>query len=37
MEPQLLDGPLDNPNSELRELWLRGPEGHMVVLSGPKG
>ena len=30
-----LDGPLDNPNSGLREIWLRGPEGYTVVVAGP--
>jgi hypothetical protein len=36
-DASVLDGPLDNPNSQLREVWLRGPEGYMVVVSGPKG
>jgi len=31
----VLDGPLFNPNAQHRELWLRGPEGYVVVVSGP--
>ena len=31
----VLDGPLVNPNSGMREIWLRGPEGYAVVVSGP--
>lgn len=31
----VLDGPLVNPNSGLREIWLRGPEGYTVVVAGP--
>ncbi|MEO6123698.1 MAG: VOC family protein, partial [Ilumatobacteraceae bacterium] len=30
----VLEGPLDNPNSRLREVWLRGPEGYVVVVAG---
>ena len=30
----VLDGPLKNPNSHLREVWLRGPEGYVVVAGG---
>jgi len=30
----ILDGPLVNPNSGLRELWLQGPEGYTVVAAG---
>jgi hypothetical protein len=33
-EAVVLDGPLLNPNSGLREVWLRGPEGYVVVLAG---
>jgi catechol 2,3-dioxygenase-like lactoylglutathione lyase family enzyme len=32
---EVLDGPLTNPNSHLREVWLRGPEGYTVVVAGP--
>jgi hypothetical protein len=31
----ILDGPLLNPNSGQREVWVRGPEGYVVVVSGP--
>jgi hypothetical protein len=24
-----------NPNAKQRELWLRDPDGHTVVLAGP--
>ena len=30
----VLDGPLVNPNSGQREVWIRGPEGYVVVVSG---
>jgi catechol 2,3-dioxygenase-like lactoylglutathione lyase family enzyme len=30
----ILDGPLVNPNSHQREVWLRGPEGYVVVAAG---
>jgi len=31
----ILDGPLVNPNSGQREVWVRGPEGYVVVVAGP--
>lgn len=31
----VLDGPLENPNAGHREIWLRGPEGYVVVVAGP--
>jgi hypothetical protein len=31
----ILEGPLLNPNSRRREVWLRGPEGYVVVVAGP--
>lgn len=31
----ILEGPLLNANSGLCEVWLRGPEGYVVVVSGP--
>lgn len=31
----VIDGPLDNPNSHLREIWLRHPDGYVVVVAGP--
>jgi predicted enzyme related to lactoylglutathione lyase len=30
----ILDGPLLNPNSGRREVWVRGPEGYVVVAAG---
>ncbi len=33
----VLDGPLFNPNAQHREVWLRGPEGYVVVVAGPSG
>jgi len=30
----ILDGPLVNPNSGQREVWVRGPEGYVVVAAG---
>jgi hypothetical protein len=35
-DAEILDGPLFNPNARHRELWLRGPEGYVVVVSGPR-
>lgn len=32
---EVLDGPLDNPNSHQREIWVRGPDSYTVVLAGP--
>jgi len=34
---EVLDGPLRNPNSGLHEVWVRGPEGYVVVVAGPAG
>src|SRR5262245_6252016 len=31
----VLDGPLFNPNSRNREVWVRGPEGYVVGVAGP--
>ncbi len=33
----VLEGPLLNPNSGQREVWLRGPEGYVVVVAGANG
>ena len=30
-------GPLVNPNAQHREVWLRDPDGHLVVVSSPYG
>ncbi len=32
---EVLEGPLMNPNSRQREIWLCGPEGYVVVAAGP--
>ena len=32
---EIADGPLVNPNAKQREVWLRGPEGYLVVIAGP--
>jgi predicted enzyme related to lactoylglutathione lyase len=32
---EIIDGPLTNPNSHQREVWLRCPEGYVVVAAGP--
>lgn len=34
---EVLDGPLFNPNPRHFEVWLRGPEGYVVVVAGPDG
>lgn len=31
---EIVDGPLVNPNSHQREVWLRAPEGYVVVAAG---
>lgn len=31
----VIDGPLENPNSLLREIWLCHPDGYVVVIAGP--
>lgn len=33
----VLEGPKENSNAQHRELWLRDPEGYVVVLAGPYG
>jgi hypothetical protein len=34
-EAIVLDGPLLNPSSGHKEVWLQGPEGYVVVVAGP--
>ena len=34
---QVLEGPKENRNAQHRELWLRDPDGYVVVLAGPYG
>ncbi|MES0880935.1 VOC family protein [Roseibium sp. SCP14] len=31
----IIQGPLENPNSGQRELWLHDPDGYTVVISAP--
>src|ERR1700704_2545893 len=31
---EVIDGPFVNPNAQQRELWLRDPDGYVVVLAG---
>ena len=33
--PTVLEGPMTNPLAGHREVWLRGPEGYVVVVAGP--
>ncbi len=35
-ETEILDGPLLNENAGQREVWVRGPEGYVVVVAGPR-
>lgn len=32
---EVLEGPQFNPNARHQEIWLRGPEGYVVVVAGP--
>jgi catechol 2,3-dioxygenase-like lactoylglutathione lyase family enzyme len=32
---EVLDGPLRNPRARQRELWVRDPDGYVVVLASP--
>jgi hypothetical protein len=33
----ILEGPRVNPNANHREIWLRDPDGYVVVLASPYG
>jgi hypothetical protein len=33
---EVLDGPFVNDGAGQREVWLRGPEGYLVVVAGPR-
>jgi hypothetical protein len=33
----VIDGPLFNPAPRHREIWLRDPDGYVVVIAGPDG
>lgn len=37
MRVDILEGPRVNPNANHREIWLRDPEGYVVVLAGAYG
>ncbi len=32
---EIADGPLFNPLAHHEEVWLRDPDGHLIVVSGP--
>ncbi|MGX5729546.1 VOC family protein [Pseudoxanthomonas beigongshangi] len=34
---EVLEGPKINPNARHREIWLRDPDGYVVVVAGPYG
>lgn len=36
-EAEVLEGPKINPRANHRELWLRDPNGYIVVVAGPYG
>jgi predicted enzyme related to lactoylglutathione lyase len=33
----VLEGPRENTNASHREIWLRDPDGYVVVIAGPYG
>ncbi|MBI1248859.1 VOC family protein [bacterium] len=37
MQAEIVDGPLVNPNAQHREIWVRDPEGYIVVIASPFG
>jgi catechol 2,3-dioxygenase-like lactoylglutathione lyase family enzyme len=37
LEVEIIDGPLVNPNARHREVWIRDPDGYVVVLASPYG
>jgi catechol 2,3-dioxygenase-like lactoylglutathione lyase family enzyme len=37
LQAQVLEGPYVNPRPQHREIWLRDPDGYVVVLAGPDG
>ncbi|SFU85908.1 VOC family protein [Pseudoduganella namucuonensis] len=37
MRADVLDGPRENRNASHREIWLRDPDGYVVVIAGPYG
>jgi hypothetical protein len=34
---EILEEPHSNPNAKHREIWLRDPDGYVVVLAGARG
>lgn len=36
-DAEVLEGPKVNPNARHREIWLRDPDGYVVVVAGPYG
>lgn len=37
MQAEILEGPFVNPNANHREIWVRDPDGYVVVIAGPPG
>jgi catechol 2,3-dioxygenase-like lactoylglutathione lyase family enzyme len=37
LQAEILEGPHVNPNAHHREVWLRDPDGYVVVIAGPTG
>lgn len=37
LRAEILDGPLVNANAQQRELWLRDPDGYVIVLASAQG
>lgn len=37
LSAEILEGPQVNPNANHREIWLRDPDGYVVVLAGAYG
>ena len=37
LSARIIDGPLINPAPQHREIWIRDPDGYVVVLSSPDG
>jgi len=33
---EILEGPFLNAGARQREVWLRGPDGYVVVIAGPR-
>ncbi|MCH9656903.1 MAG: VOC family protein [Planctomycetes bacterium] len=37
MSAEILEGPMVNPNANHREIWIRDPDGYVVVLASAPG